>query len=280
VENLVSCTLYDWPSSWEGVLAARGERTEYNERIGYQEQLETNESPVTRTELIAQITAVRKELATAKRLSASKQYKVIDGSLYKIPSPPPDAKSASMTDEQIKKGQALETVEDIQERLEALMLSAKRHKEELIRPKRDRHYSIEDYKVADGQITTDPGAYGAWLHWDPQLWLDYENVVEILSQVAMFSLSMPVDTSGTYAWLLPVESRENSVELFCKMPKASVPPAVWIFSMILQSSTLPQSSRSTWYCETDRLSNLLGLRARYIRAAITRAAPTEQYGTY
>jgi len=276
----LSCTLYDWPTSWEGVLAARGERTEYNSRIGYEEQLETNETPVTRSELIAQIAAVRKELATAKRLSSSKQYKVIDGSLYKIPSPPPDAKSASISDSEIQKGKPFETVEDVQAKLEALMLSAKRHKEELIRPRNDRHYSIADYKVSDGQITTDPGAYGAWLHWDPQLWIDYENMVEILSSVAMFSLSMPVETSGTYAWLLPVENREESVELFCKMPKTSVPTAVWIFAMILQSSTLPPQRRSTWYCETDRLSNLLGLRNRYIRAAISRPAPTEQYGTY
>jgi hypothetical protein len=281
VENLVSCTLYDWPTSWEGVEKARSERDSYDERIGYQETFETNEAPQTREQLMKEIASVRTKLKEARRQTASSEYCIISGVIYKVPPPSKGQTVDDISDDAVRKhNQKSPSVSDITSELDVLMLKAKQTKEDMIRPKRDRTYKIETYRVSDGSITADPGAYGAWLRWDPQLWLDYEQIVEILNPIAMFSLSMPVDTSGTYAWLLPTESRDQSAEIFCKMPKASVPPAVWIFSLILQSSTLPHSRRSTWYCESDRLTNLLGLRARYIRAAIKRAAPTEQYGTY
>jgi hypothetical protein len=276
VENLVACTLYDWPTSWEGVEKARGNRDSYDERIGYNETFETNETPQTREELFKKIADVRKRLKEARRMSSSDEYRVIKGNLYKVPS----SSGSPVPDERVTKGTAFDTVETIQTELDVLMLTAKQTKEEMIRPKRDRTYNVESYRVSDGTITADPGAYGAWLRWDPQLWLDYEQMVETLNPVAMFSLSMPVETTGTYAWLLPVENLSVGVELFCKMPKASIPPAVWIFALILQASTLPKDRRSTWYCETDRLTNLLGLRARYIRSAFVNAAPVEQYGTF
>nr|QOW77955.1 CP [Fusarium equiseti partitivirus 1] len=281
VENLISCTLYDWPSSWEGVEKARGERTDYDSRLGYEEVFETNEAPQTREQLMKEIVKVRTELKEARRKTASDEYRLINGVIYKVPTPSKGQQFNDISDDEVRrKNQTSESVDEVSTKLDVLMLKAKQTKEEMIRPRRDRSYQIESYKISDGTVTVDPGAYGAWLRWDPRLWLDYEQMVEILNPVAMFSLSMPVDTSGTYAWLLPVESRDMSSEIFCKMPKASVPPAVWIFSLILQSSTLPHLRRSTWYCESDRLTNLLGLRARYIRAAIKRAAPTEQYGTY
>lgn len=277
VENLLSCTLYDWSSSWNDVLKARESRDPYDERIGYTVREDTTEQPsVDRANLVSQIAAKRREIVAAKRRSGSSSFRLIGDSLYKIP-PPPSGHTGTWkpTDEEIKKGEAFDTPDELQEELEDLMKLAKQTKEDRIRPRFDRSYTIDAYTFSDGTLNSDPGAYGAWLHWDPELWLEYEQLAELLSGICMFSMSMPVDTSGTYAWLLPVESR-GTVDVFCKMPKASIPPVTWIKAMILQSSTLPFHQRSTWYTETDALSNLTGLRARYIRAAIKRAAPTDR----
>lgn len=282
VENLISCTLYDWPSSWEGVRRAREDRVPYDERIGYYATEDTNEAPPSKAELIKAIKQKRQSIATATELVARGERRIINGSLYKIPVDENGLPNTDITDEELVRStkDRYKTPDDLAAELEILMAQAKASKEVRIRPRHDVKYTIEAYRLADGTVNADPGAYGAWLQWDPQLWLEYEQMVEILNPVCLFSLSMPVDTSGTYMWLLPTESRNNQADIFCKMPKASIPPVTWILALMLQMSTLPNERRCTWYVETDSLSNLLGLRQRYIRGAIKRAAPTEQYGTY
>ncbi|AZT88609.1 capsid protein [Penicillium brasilianum partitivirus 1] len=253
IENLLSCTLYDWSSSWNDVLEVRKKKPSFNMRNGLEEDDQSdNEYPDT-TKLIKQISDLRKKIASA-------------------PSSPPKVKEGE---------QPPPTKSELQAQLEELMSKAKKKKAKMIRPKFDVTYENKQYTVADEPITTNPGAYGAWMHWDPQLWLNYEQFVEEVSGIAMFSMSMPVETQGTYAWVLPVEStRDDASGVFCKLPKASVPPATWILALLLQSSTLPHTRRSTFYTETDRLNNVFGLRARYIRAAIKKPSPVEQYGTY
>jgi len=280
--NLVACTLYDWVWSWEQVMKAREDRDDYDKRIGATPTVKSNETSPTPQDYIRLIQNKRREWNGARRMESSGSYRIIDGHLYSLPPPPEDAPANwEPTQEQILEcGPLSAQASTLKEELDELVRQARNVKEEAIRPRLDRTYDVSTYQISDGTITTSPGAYGSWLHWDPQLWVDYDQMVEIVAQIAMFSLSMPAETEGTYAWLIPVESREDQADVFCKLPKASIPPVTWILAMLLQSSTLPLPRRSTWYVETDRLANIVGLRARYIRAAIKRAAPMEQYGTY
>jgi len=305
IEALLSCTLYDWPSSWEHVLAARKQRAPLQERDGITVDQDSNEteSP-TREELIKQISEQRRKVASAKANLASGKYRLIDGYLYQLPakkksessspkgkgkeSAPDDNASVvsespdeAVSDTDLKKGTRYWGPESAQDELDRLFDQARSLKEKAITPRFDLAYKAESYTVADGTVTTAPGAYGAWLHWDPRLWLEYEQFVEIVTPIALFSLSMPAETTGTYAWILPVEKRQDDdSSVSARMPKASIAPVTWILSLLLQSSTLPYDRRSTFYVETDRLQNVLGLRQRYIRAAIKDPSAVEQYGTY
>jgi len=277
IENLLSCVLYDWPSSWNDVLAEREKQRPYVTRTGASETVRSNESPTEpRETLIRSIASKRQSISSARESIRTGRAKEINGNRYLIER---SENGAIPSDDDIKKGKSYYTVEDLEKQLQTLYEQARAKKEELITPRFDTTLTIHEYRIADGTVTADPGAYGSRLHWDPQLWLEYEQFVEDVSPVAMFSLSMPVETSGTYAWLLPTES-VNNVDVFCKMPKASIAPVTWILAILLQSSTLPHDRRSTFYVETDRLANVQGLRVRYIHAAIKRGAPTEQYGTY
>jgi hypothetical protein len=294
IESLLSCTLYDWHSSWQDVLEARSQRKEYQSRDGFNAEVTTNEDPqVTKEELIKKIASARATWTLAqKREADTAQYRIVDGYLYEIPlverevdrdgkKVKQQVRRSSISDEDLAKGNKLWTSSAAKRNLDALFKQARDAKKKRIQPRFDAAYKVEAYTISDGTVAADPGAYGARLHWDPQLWLEYEQFVEIVTPMALFSLSMPNETVGTYAWLLPVEKREDDdANVSARMPKASIPPVTWILSLLLQSSTLPYDQRSTFYVETDRLANVLGLRQRYIRAAIKDPTAVEQYGTY
>jgi len=213
--NLVACTLYDWSWSWEQVLAARKDRDDYDERIGAQPTVDSNES-MSSQDYIRMISDKRRAWNAARRAESSGSYRVIDGNLYRLPPPPEDAQDDwNPTDDQVQEGSVFSQAATVlKKEMDELIQRARNVKEQMIRPKLDISYDASVYQLSDGTIQADPGSYGAWLHWDPQLWTEYEQVVEILAQVAMFSLSMPVETEGTYAWLIPVESRESTVDVF------------------------------------------------------------------
>jgi hypothetical protein len=282
IENLITCTLYDWQSSWENVKKQRSNRPDYLGRDGISADLETNEQPeLSRDEIVVRIQNVKKARASTEIKLDNGTY-VSYGAVCRIPIYKKDQDgndTNELDDELMKRSSAFKSLSDYDRELTNLFTMARSVKEKKITIKRDVSYSIDSYQISDGVINANAGAYGAWLHWDPQLWLDYEKFVEELRQSALFSMSMPVDTEGTYAWVLPVEST-GEADVFCKLPKASIPGPTWILALLLQSSTLTLMQRSTFYTETDRLANVIGLRARYIRGAIKRAAPVEQYGTY
>lgn len=296
IENLLSCTLYDWESSWNEVQAARNARADYKRRTGIEETADTNEAPmaVSREELMERISQMRATLRIAKEREASDEYQLVNGYLRKVKAPTPNPSSRPASPEQTK-GKGKTTSEDdtpgfepqkywtsasASDKLEQLMSDAKKLKSQIIQPKFDTAQKIESYKISDGTISTDPGHLGKWMRWDPQLFIDYENMVLELQPMALFSLSMPNESKGTYAWILPVEKRQDDdSSVSARMPRASIPTVTWVLSLLLQSSTLPYYRRSTWYTETDRCQNLLGLRVRYIRAAIKDPSAVEQYGT-
>ncbi|QQZ02314.1 capsid protein [Aspergillus nidulans partitivirus 1] len=283
IRNLLACTLYDWTSSWDAVKKSRQNRDDYEYRDSYTTDLSTNEQPEkTPDQLIEEIAATRAYVAQLKKDLESGRRVSVNGNTY-APVFKKNAKGEDLDEldaEATTRGQKFGSIAWNEQQIEKLFKQAKEAKAKKITPRFDRTYKIDAYRVSDGVITQDLGAYGAWLHWDPQLWLDYDKFVEEVCGVAMFSQSMPVETTGTYAWLLPVESFEGAADVFCKMPKSSIPPVTWILALILQSSTLSFDQRANFYVETDRLSNVAGLRLRYIRKAISRGAPMEQYGTY
>nr|UVZ34173.1 capsid protein [Botryosphaeria dothidea partitivirus 1-like] len=298
VEGLLNCTLYDWKSSWEDVLTARKNRPAYQARDGYDGNQTGNETPPTsdKSQIISSIASKKRWKKEAERKVTEGRSVVIDGTLFdyelweptadkdgKRLTPPPSVKeiNGKYYDQSKRSNKRLKSPQDYAEEIEELFERARGLKKQMTTPRFDVSYQSSSYVVSDGTITADPGAYGARLHWDPQLWLQYEQLVEEVSSVAMFSLSMPVETTGTYAWILPVEKRHgDDATVYARMPKASIPPATWVLSLLLQSSTLPEDLRSTFFTETDGLSNVLGLRQRYINAAVKTPPPIEQYGTY
>ncbi|BCH36642.1 coat protein [Aspergillus lentulus partitivirus 1] len=293
IENLIACTLYDWSTSWNDVKKARAARSKYQTREGMTETTESNETfTFDKAQMFKDIAAARSQLNWAHHCETSSEYELVDGYLRKVkyttanstPSPPGKGKEkeASSDAKQVKTYESDKylTSTEAKARLDKLMKRAKEIKKQLITPRFDTAYKVESYVLSDGTITTNPGAHGQWMHWDPQLYIDYENMVQELTPMALFSLSMPVESKGTYAWLLPVEKREkDDASVSARLPRASIPTATWVLALLLQSSTLPYPRRSTWYTETDRLQNVVGLRIRYIRAAIKDPTAVEQYGT-
>jgi hypothetical protein len=264
IEGLLTCFQFDWNESWNDVLSKRSLREGYDQRIGVTIGKDpTKESKTlsqqTRSEMISEIQFVRKRIAELRKL--------IDDN--KIEHDSDD--ESSVTDEERE-------IANLRLRLDELFVSAKADKKERIRPMENLLPNVTCYSVTDDEIVATPGAYGAWLHWDPKLWIEYNQLVEQLSLVSMFSLSMPNETTGSYSWLLPTESKNSDV--FARLPKKSIATPVWIMSLLIQMSTLPLSRRSTWYIESDSLSNTIGITLRYIKAAIKRGSPVEQYGTY
>lgn len=293
IENLLSCTLYDWESSWKEVVKAREARKQYQQRTGLDATTDSNETTVqlSKEELIAKIQFFRKEITRAEERERSPEFELVKGVLRKIkavtaPSSPSSSRSGKDNGTEAtspKKEYEQETywtVSGAKNQLEAYMQQAKKLKSQMIAPKFDVTHKIESYRISDGTITTSPGSYGEWMRWDPQLYIDYENFVTEVTPMALFSLSMPAESKGTYAWILPVEKREDDdSSVSARMPRASIPTATWVLALLLQSSTLPLHRRSTWYTETDRLQNVLGVRRRYIKAAIKDPTAVEQYGT-
>lgn len=217
IRNLITCTLYDWVSSWDAVKESRDSRVNYDYRDSYTADLDTNEGPeLTSEELVSQIADKRKQLKTLKENLDSGKRISISGSTY-IPVFKKD-KNGNDTEEidtdATQKGTKYFSIKNHEDAIEKLFQQARKNKAKKITPRFDRTYKIDSYRVSDGVITESPGAYGAWLHWDPQLWLDYERFVEETSGVAMYSQSMPVETVGTYAWLLPVEAQEDDANVF------------------------------------------------------------------
>lgn len=304
IDGLLSCTMYDWKTSWKGVKSARDNRQPFAYRDGLSDDQNTNEqpAPLSRSEIVKKIQTKKRHMKNAERELTVGVSKIINGVLYTYPVAQKTSPSSSSTgkasdkttltfqgkqydvsisDEELAQTEEFNTPADYAAEVDELMNIARSVKEKAITPYFDVSYQSESYQVSDGIVSTDPGAYGARLHWDPQLWLDYENFVNELRAICLFSLSMPNETTGTYAWVLPVEKRQGSEsDVFAKLPKASIPPATWILALLLQSSTLPNSRRATFYTETDVLGNVLGLRQRYINAAVKQPSPVEQYGTY
>jgi hypothetical protein len=299
IVNLLSCTLYDWKSSWNKVLAARAARKPFAYRDGMDDLQTSNESSLSQQDLIKEVQRLRAQSRNAQNAITVGSARIIDGNLYHYPVIKDASKEdfkfdktkhlrvnsqvydISPSEDILRQSKAFYTPEEYDSKIDVLMNQARKVKEKAITPSFDVAYQSESYQVSDGRIDVEAGAYGSRLHWDPQLWLDYENFVNEVASVALFSLSMPAETTGTYAWVLPVEKRQGSEnEVFARMPRASIPPATWILALLLQSSTLPEHRRSTFYTETDVLGNVLGLRQRYISAAVKSAAPVEQYGTY
>ncbi|AZT88585.1 capsid protein [Delitschia confertaspora partitivirus 1] len=303
VEGLLSCTLYDWNASWQSVLKARESRDTWQQRDGYTSDVDDNSSPtLSREQLIKAISDRKQRLKVVEYALENDVAEIVSDRVYLYPKFSIKDKQAavaggkkesdffllddewydtSLTEDALKARPAYKTPAQYMTEIDDLMAEAKNAKKVRITPRFDVVYNPSSYKISDGTVTSDPGSYGAKLHWDPQLWLDYENFVNEVAPLALFSLSMPVETTGTYAWVLPVEKRSRNNAAFCvKLPKASIPTQTWVMALLLQSSTLPLSRRSTWYTETDYLTNLPGLRQRYIQAAIKAPSPVEQFGTY
>jgi hypothetical protein len=131
------------------------------------------------------------------------------------------------------------------------------------------------FTLNDERLPNDPGSYGKWLGWDPQLWLSYRRFVDISSPVSLWSPSFPREVTGSYMWLLPVEHDASGI--FCRMPKNTIPNPVWLLALILDMSTLHSSRTHTFYVYSDRAMSVWSMTNQYIKAAIQSGAPVEVF---
>jgi hypothetical protein len=101
----------------------------------------------------------------------------------------------------------------------------------------------------------DVGAYGKWLGWSPQLWIDYTMFVQETEIVSLYSLSFPNDKQGTMAWV--VQHYTVNGQDFCKVPTRTVPQADAILGVIMKAAPWERRKHyqyiSTWNVETDKL---------------------------
>jgi hypothetical protein len=266
IENLLSCSMYDWNTSWEEVLAKRERRIDYESTLGMNVVFEDElpKSTDTQDDLIKQISATRTERSDYRKYLKDAQDPKItdvylkDGILFRA-------------GKQYRNPDVLDPV------INGLFERAKNWKQRAIRPApRFTHNATPAYDYAGDVIDIKSGSYGDWLHWDPRLWMEYTRVVEMVDQSAMFSLSMPNETTGTYTWLLPTVKHAESV--FCKLPSKAIPPGVWLLTLICDMSLLPPDKHRNWYVETDRTScRPIGMR-KYIRAGIKAVTPVALRG--
>ncbi|RGP72380.1 hypothetical protein FLONG3_6776 [Fusarium longipes] len=179
---------------------------------------ETDEAKTERRERVSEGVRKRAEKTRSLRLMEPLRARIVNGVLYRLPPLDDDDElNAAADDATVATGEALPTAATAQETLNNLLAEARREKEQRISVRFDVTQNIESYILPDLSVDVTAGAYGAWLHWDPQLWLEYDQIVEILSTIVMFSLGMPNDSAGTYAWLLPVATREKN-RLFSERP--------------------------------------------------------------
>ncbi|EHY58581.1 hypothetical protein HRR83_006239 [Exophiala dermatitidis] len=245
LDGLLDGCLYRWQNSWDDVLKARRDRRPFQSNT----PADANETTdlLSGPQHVAETYRLRRPvLPNPQQNKDSGKCEILDRYLYLYP-----AKNESGAGES-----------------DVTLINAS-----------PEHSFVPElsYRLSDGTTTVqaDARTYGARLHWDPQLWRDYEQFVEIVTPVAMFSLSTPAESSGTYAWLLPVKehrdrSTHSGVSVSARLPRASIAPATWMLSFLLQSSNLEGSQQSTFTAETDRLSdvNVIDLRNRYICSAI------------
>lgn len=131
------------------------------------------------------------------------------------------------------------------------------------------------FKLEDEQIPSDPGAYGRRLGWDPELWMSYKRFVDTARPIALFSPSFPKESTGTYMWLIPVES--SSTGIFCRLPRQSIPNATWLLALILDMSCLHTRRTCTWSVYTDSTPSTYLMVRNFIGAAIKSGLPVEVF---
>jgi len=265
---IMKCRQYNWASSWQQVLDARkrNEANAYTSRVGV--SFTTDNTPVSPpddiSDIIKRIQALRSELSLSKSLYGKKDlpkgYAKEKGVVYHL------TKGSKAVDD---KATAIREADLIQDDLDNQMILVNEIKQKQLTPHVETHQSIDVYTVGDKNIILDPGAYGAFLRWDTQLWIGYYNIVEMLSSDALFSLSMPNETIGTYAWLLPVEGENGS--RYARLPKKDIPTSTWMLGLITEMGNLPPERCSTWYVHTDRVSDSSKVRLRYLKAGIKAA---------
>lgn len=161
IKNRVSGRLYDWVSSWEDVQKARAQRPTYKKRFGYRVAMVTNEGPgdedqTVMLQQLAELRILRENAARdeANRSALNNEYDPAEGG---------------------------RTVASINADLLELRNKASEIQRRMTTIRTSTCHELEVYTLIDDIIAGDPGGYGAWLHCDPRLWVEYDQVVETLT---------------------------------------------------------------------------------------------------
>lgn len=274
VEQILDCVQYPWAVSWEECKKARDERVpDEGFAVSYSVESRDKVTPEEYADLkalyvqyISDLNLLRRhfQLVTKKedKLSESERKQLVDivASLDVVKFDP-STRTFSYDGEEIEMD--LDALKDM---VFKALTKSKELKFKRIRPDLTEMTSgTITWKYEDSTVSRDPGAYGRRLGWDPKLWKDYSDFVDVVKSLALFSLSFPKETTGTYAWLLP--RREDQTGFFVNLPKP-MPTPVWAGALLLDASTLSTRRVSTWYGETDRIQHPDSIRVQYVKKAI------------
>jgi hypothetical protein len=276
IEGIANCTLYDWSASWQAVTRARDARKPLDQRYGITDDIKETEtlSADDRKHLMVQMKILRETKNALISLEEEKQPTFnYSRDVLRVSNNVLQARPNSESQDWMN---VLDTPDEIQDEIDKLFQSLREDKVIRQRPDFNTQQTIELYTVESEPVRAERSAYGSWLRWDSKLWVEYSQFVEIVSPIAMFSLSMPNEPEGDYTWLLPIE--RSSSGLHARLPKRSIPLTTWLMAIIVDMSTLPLTKRSTWYVESDSIHDTNIARMRYIRAALKHPAATEHFG--
>lgn len=267
--EIASCTMFDWVTSWNSVLADRAVLQTANDRDGHLARTPAEE-PQAWT--LANLTLLHDILADLKSISElADDGAVLDFNGKVMVS---DGTNCSVT--------IAGTLKTVTTRAEAALLRdevVRGVKQDKARRIADRHPAVSNtvtqFQWQDEQVPNDPGNYGSRLRWDPALWSALQKVCEIVSPISMWSPSFPKEPIGTYMWLLPRYSSPQG--FFVTLPTVKIPTPVWVLALILDMSTLTPQSIHTFYVQSDSTPSFSVVRKAYISASIKSGTPVETF---
>lgn len=273
--KILGCTQYDWESSWEQVLADRATLDSALVRERHTDRVTTVSSdPTDRSKLTERVAVILADLTALAALEPAKFL------AYE-----PESEDIFLNDELDPKYFTLQwdsidvnvktkaECDDVKKQLFARIREIKSGA--LIHSYPAFSQETVQFQFQNESIPTDPGTYGAWLHWDPRLFSDYSRAVDVLRPLALFSPSFPKETKGTYMWVLSRE--KNNSGFFVRMPKVEISAPIWLLGLILDMGNLSEARRSAWYVHSDITETMFIMKNDYIKSAIKSGVPIERF---
>jgi len=111
---------------------------------------------------------------------------------------------------------------------------------------------------------TDASVNGKLLHWDQQLWHDYNRAISELGSKVMLSIDVPKTPDGHYGWVLQVARDVNGYVAWA--PHAKVPPFANFFAVLLDFGRFGEGKVDWFSVKSSSLIDPVSLLLKWIHA--------------